>query len=75
MPRKESTGVHGFGPGLGSAWAPCLGTCITQGNAALGPADAELHKISCGKGKLLTSFLLAVKLPFCLLVPLRGPKV
>jgi len=45
-----------------------------SGDTALGPADAKLHKVSTGEGKLLTSFLLAVSLPFCCLSPLGVQK-
>lgn len=45
-----------------------------SGNTAPRPADAELCEVSCCEGKLLTSFLLAVNLPLCLFVSLRGPQ-
>lgn len=71
---QEDISVHWYGLGLGSAWKPCPGAWVTQSNPALRPADAELCEASCGEGKLLTSFLLALNLPFCLFVSLRGPK-
>lgn len=72
---QENSGEHRFGPGLGSAWRSYLHQLNTAGNAALGPADAELHQISHSKGKWLASSLFAANLPFCFLVPLfKGPK-